>query len=176
MTLHLSQASVAIFTQTLTAMSNWLDKAEAHCATKKADGAVLASTRLAVDMLPLSRQVLIACDFAKNTTARLAGVEPPKYEDNEKTLADLRARIAKTLAYLPTVSVNDVDAGGAREITFPMGPERKGVMKGADYLAHYALPNFYFHSSMTYAILRQCGVALGKSDFLSPVPNLTILS
>ncbi len=174
MSLLLTQASLAPFTQTLNAMSIWLDKAEALCVAKKADGAVLAATRLALDMLPLSRQVLIACDFAKNTPARLAGIEPPKFEDNEKTLPELKARIAKTLAYIQTVPASAVDAGGTREINFPMGPQNKGTMKGADYLAHYAMPNFYFHSSMTYAILRHCGVELGKRDFMGAVPGLTM--
>ena len=174
MTLPLTQASIATFTQTLNAMSAWLDKAEAHCTAKKVDGAVLAATRLALDMLPLSRQVLIACDFAKNTPARLAGIEPPKFDDNEKTLPELKARIEKTLAYVQTVPASAVDAGATREINFPMGPQNKGTMKGADYLAHYALPNFFFHSSMTYAILRHCGVELGKRDFMGNVPGLAI--
>ena len=175
MSLSMSSASVPVFNQTLGAMSVWLDKAEAFCATKKVDSAVLAAMRLAPDMLPLTRQVLIACDFAKNTTARLAGVEPPKFEDNEKTIAELKARIARTLAYVATVAIASVDAGATRDIVFPAGPDIKATMKGAEYLMHYALPNFFFHSSNTYAILRHNGVELGKRDFLGAIVGFKML-
>ena len=171
MSLTMTQSSIAVFDQTLHAMSAWLDKAEAFCAAKKIDGTVLTATRLAPDMLPLSRQVQIACDFAKNTTARLAGLEPPKFEDHEKTIPELKARIAKALAYAHSVATADIDAGALRDVTFPVGPEMKATMKGQAFLAHFALPNFYFHSTNAYSILRHCGVELGKRDFMGAIPG-----
>lgn len=172
--MSLSAASLPVFTQTLGAMAIWLEKAEAFCAAKKIDPSVLAAMRLAPDMLPLSRQILIACDFAKNTPARLSGIEPPKFEDSEKTLAELKERIARTLAYIGTLPHAAIDGGSSRDVVFPMGPDRKGSMKGSNYLTHYALPNFYFHSSVAYAILRHNGIELGKRDFMGAVPGLTV--
>ena len=171
MSLTLSQASVPVFTQTLTAMSACLDKAEAFCAAKKIDVLVLTGMRLAPDMLAFARQVQLSCDFAKNTSARLAGIDPPKFEDTEKTFVELKARIARTLAYIQSVGAKDIDAGAARDVTFPVGPEMKVTMKGQDYLLHFALPNFYFHSSIAYSILRHCGVELGKRDFMGAIPG-----
>jgi hypothetical protein len=119
---------------------------------------------------PLSRHVRIyppgACDQAKNCAARLAGVEPPKYEDSEKTFTEPKARIAKTVAYVKTLDAKKIDASADREITFPLGPNNKGHMKGADYLNHFSVPNFYFHLTTAYDILRHCGVEIGKRDFL----------
>jgi hypothetical protein len=131
---------------------------------------VLTQWRLAPDMFPLARQVQVACDLAKNGAARLAGVEPPRFEDNETTIDQLKARIAKTVAYVKTLDSKQIDASADREITFPLGPTNKGQMKGNDYLNHFVLPNVYFHLTAAYAILRQCGVELGKRDFLGAIP------
>jgi hypothetical protein len=170
MPLTLSKAALPTFEITLKALSGVLEKAEAYAAEKKIEPAVLAGTRLTPDMFALSRQVQVACDMAKNGAARLAGIDPPKFEDNEATLAQLKERIAKTLAFLKTVDAKAVDAAAEREITFPLGPEKKGRMSGADYLNHFMLPNFYFHATAAYAILRQSGVPIGKMDFLAGIP------
>src|SRR5205823_7021545 len=116
------------------------------------------------------RQVQIAADLAKIGSARLAGVEAPRFEDNEATIEQLKARLAKTVAYLKTLDTKQIDASTEREITFPLGPTDKGHMKGDDYLNHFVLPNFYFHITAAYAILRHCGVDIGKRDFLGVIP------
>jgi len=166
----LSQASLPVFEIELNALSGVLDKAAAFAAAKKLDPAVLPQSRLAPDMFALARQVQVACDQAKNGAARLAGVEPPKYEDTEKTIDELKARVAKTLAFVKTLDAGKIDAAGEREITFPLGPVNKGHMKGSDYLTHFVLPNFYFHVTAAYTILRHCGVEIGKRDFLGAIP------
>jgi hypothetical protein len=170
MPISLSQASIPVFEIGLAALSGVLDKAEAFAAAKKLDASVLTTWRLAPDMFALARQVQIAADQAKNGAARLAGMEPPRYEDTETTVGELKGRIEKTLAFLKTVDRTAIDAAGEREITFPLGPTNKGHMSGADYLNHFVLPNFYFHLSIAYALLRQCGVDLGKRDFLGAIP------
>jgi hypothetical protein len=154
----------------LDALSTMLEKADAYAAAKKVDPSVLLNWRLAPDMFPLVRQIQIVADQAKNGSARLAGVEAPRYEDNETALDQLRARIAKTSAYLKTLDTKQIDAAAEREITFPLGPAKKGQMKGDDYLNHFVLPNFYFHLATAYAILRHCGVDVGKADFLGKIP------
>jgi hypothetical protein len=159
-----------VFEIGLNALSGVLAKAEAFAAAKKLDASVLTTWRLAPDMFALARQVQIASDQAKNGAARLAGIEPPRYEDSETMIEELKARIEKTLAFLKTVDRTAIDAAAEREITFPLGPTNKGHMSGADYLSHFVLPNFYFHLSIAYAILRQCGVDLGKPDFLGAIP------
>ena len=121
-------------------------------------------------MFALARQVQIASDQAKNGSARLAGIEPPRYEDNETTIEQLKERLAKTVAFLKTLDPKAIDTSADREITFPLGPDNKGYMKGSDYLNHFVLPNFYFHLTAAYAILRQCGVDIGKRDFLGAIP------
>ena len=166
----MSQASVPVFEIGLNALSGILDKAAGFAAAKKIDAAVLVQWRLAPDMFPLARQVQIACDQAKNGSGRLAGVEPPKFEDNETTIDQLKARIAKTVAYVKTLDPKQIDASTDREITFPLGPTNKGHMKGDDYLNHFILPNVYFHLTAAYAILRHCGVSIGKQDFLGAIP------
>jgi uncharacterized protein len=118
----------------------------------------------------VGRQVQVTSDQAKNGSARLAGVEPPKFEDNETTIDQLKERLAKTVAYLKTLDAKAIDASSDREITFPLGPTNKGHMKGADYLNHFVLPNFYFHLSAAYANVRACGVDVGKRDFLGVTP------
>jgi hypothetical protein len=114
-------------------------------------------------------QVQAACDQAKNGSARLAGIEPPRYADDEKTIAELKARIAKTVAFIKSVDGGKIDASADREITFPLGP-KTGHMKGADYLNYFALPNFHFHLATAYDILRHCGVEIGKPDYLGNMP------
>ncbi len=169
MPFSMSQASLPVFEIGLNALSAVLDKAAAAAAAKKVDAAVLLHWRLAPDMFALLRQVQVACDQAKNGAARLAGAEPPKYEDNETTIDQLKERIAKTVAYLKSLDAKAIDASADREITFPLGPN-KGQMKGGDYLNHFVLPNYYFHLTAAYAIVRHCGVELAKRDFLGNIP------
>ena len=165
MSLSMSTVATQSFLQTLTALSKILDKASAHCAAKKIDQAVLLQTRLTPDMFPFVKQVQITCDFAKNTLGRLTG-EPPKFPDEEKSFADLKARIARTVDYVKGFTPAQVDATAAKDVTFPIGPQQTMTLKGAEYLIGFALPNFYFHATTAYDILRHCGVELGKRDFL----------
>jgi len=165
----LSQACLPVFEIGLNALSAVLDKAAAYATAKKVDPAVLLGWRLAPDMFALARQVQVACDQAKNGAARLAGIEPPKFEDTETSLEQLKQRIAKTLAYIKGLDAKAIDASADREITFPLGPS-KGQMKGSDFLDHFVLPNFYFHLTAAYAIVRHCGVELRKRDFLGAIP------
>jgi uncharacterized protein len=170
MSFSMSKASLPALEMGLNALSGVLDKAQAFATAKKVDPSVLLNFRLAPDMFPFSRQVQIATDLAKNGASRLAGVEAPRYEDNETTIDQLKARLAKTVAYLKTLPAAKIDAAADTEITFPLGPEHKGHMKGDDYLNHFVLPNVYFHLTAAYAILRHCGVEIGKEDFLGPIP------
>jgi hypothetical protein len=165
----MSDASIPVFEIGLNSLSALLDKAEAYAQAKSIDPAVLLNARLFPDMFAFTRQVQSACDQAKNGSARLAGVDPPRYEDNEKTIAELKARIAKTVAFVKTLDAKRINESADREITFPLGPN-KGHMKGADYLNHFAVPNFYFHVTTAYDILRQCGVEIGKRDFIGAIP------
>ena len=146
-------------------LSNFLDKAEAFAETKKFDAAVLLNARLAPDMFTLTRQVQIACDMIKGAAARLSGTEIPKYEDNETTIAELKARIAKTLTFVNGVDAAKFAGSEDRDIVLQA---RAGELrfKGLNYLRDYALPNMYFHITTTYAILRHNGVELGKPDFI----------
>jgi len=170
MSLSMSRASIPTLQIGLNALSAILDKAAAYAAAKKIDPAVLLHTRLFPNMFDLARQVQVAADNAKNGSARLAGVEPPRYEDNETTIDQLKARLAKTVAYLKTLEHKAIDSSADREITFPLGPTNKGYMKGDDYLNHFVLPNFYFHLTAAYAVLRHCGLEIGKQDFLGAIP------
>jgi len=165
MTLSMYQASVPVFQRTLKALDAVLDKAEADAAARKIDPAVLVAARLAPDMFPLSRQIQITTDHAKGCTARLAGLTVPSYEDSEKTFAELKARIAKTLDFIGGVKPEQIDGSEARDIAMKAGP-RELKFKGQDYLVFFALPNFYFHAATAYDILRHNGVPLGKLDFL----------
>ena len=165
----MSQASLPVFEIGLNALSGVLDKAAAHATAKKVDPSVLLGWRLAPDMFALVKQVQVACDQAKNGTARLAGVEPPKMEDNEASIDQLKERIAKTIAFLKTLDTKTIDAAVDRDITFPLG-SNKGQMKGGDYLNHFVLPNFYFHLTASYAAARNFGVDVGKRDFLGAIP------
>jgi uncharacterized protein len=167
--MSMSSASVPVFEIGLNALSALLDKAEAYAKAKSIDPSVLLNTRLFPDMFAFTRQVQSACDQAKNGCARLAGIDPPSYEDNEKTIPELKARIAKTVDFMRTLDAKKIDESADREITFPLGPN-KGHMKGADYLNHFAAPNFYFHVTTAYDILRHCGVEIGKRDFIGAIP------
>jgi hypothetical protein len=165
MVISMYQASVPIFLQMLNSLSAILDKAEGFATERKIDSAVLLGYRLAPDMFPLSRQVQIATDQAKGCCARLAGVEIPKYADDETTFADLKARIARTIDFVQGFKPGDIDGSEDRDISLTAG-SRELRFKGQQYLASFALPNFYFHVTTAYAILRHCGLAIGKRDFL----------
>lgn len=170
MTLSLSTLSVPVFVRSLEALAAILDKAAAHCAARKIDEAVMLETRLTPDMFSLARQVRITCFFACGPAARLAGVDAPTFEDTEKTFAELKIRIAKTIDFVKSVDAAAIDAAGAKTIVFAVGPQQM-KMPGRDYLVHFALPNFHFHFVTAYAILRQAGVDIGKRDYMGAVPN-----
>lgn len=166
MPLSMHLASVPIFVRMLNNMLAWLDKAEAHAKAGKFDPSNYLGLRLAPDMLPFARQIQIASDAVKNCVTRLAGIEPPKWEDNEASLDELRARIKKTIAFTQSVPAAKIDGSEEREILLPLGPGRTVPLTGEVFLKHFALPNFFFHTTMTYALLRQGGVELGKMDYL----------
>jgi hypothetical protein len=159
-------ASAPVFTRGLGNMLTWLDKAQAHANARKFDAANYLGLRLAPDMLPFTRQIQITSDGAKACMSRLAGVEIPKWEDNEASLDDLRARIRKTLDYVQSFSAAQVDGSDGRAITVPMRSGDALQFTGESFLKLYVLPNFYFHSTATYLLLRHAGVELGKADFL----------
>ena len=159
------EASVPVFKQILTSLSTILEKAEAHATEKKIEPAALLQARLYPDMFPLLRQVQVACDFAKGATARLGGVDVPRYDDTEQTFAELRARIATTLSFIDSVPRDGLEASAERDITTGSGDKAKHF-KGQVYLMHYALPHFYFHATTAYALLRHNGVDIGKKDFI----------
>jgi hypothetical protein len=167
MTISMYQASVPVFRHTLEAMSGFLKKAAAHATLRKIEPSVLLAMRLYPDMFPLVRQVQLTADFAKGTSARLAGVEAPKFADEETSFEELEQRIAKTAAFVRGLKPAQIDGSENREITIPIGgqPQR---FKGQPYLLHFGLPNFFFHASTAYGILRHAGVELGKRDFIGP--------
>ena len=167
MTISMYSASVPVFQHMLRNLVHVLEKAEANAQARKFDTSVLAASRLAPDMLPLTRQVLIACDAAKLAAARISGKEAPKFEDTETTFDELKERIRKTLAYLETVPAGAMDGTEDKEITFPVGREAKRTMTAQAYLTTWALPNFFFHVTTAYAILRHNGVDLGKTEYLA---------
>lgn len=165
MSFTLHSASVPVFTHMLNGMLKWLDKAQAHAEARKFSPDAFLAQRLAPDMLPFTKQVQIASDTAKGCVARLGGVEIPKYEDNEATLEELRARIRKTIEFVGSVGAEKFEGAEAREVVLPL---RSGELRfdGASYLRFHALPNFYFHATTVYDLLRHGGVELGKRDFL----------
>jgi len=164
MTITMYQASVPYFLQMLGNLTAILQKGQAHADAKKFDASVLFSARLAPDMLPLFKQVQIASDNAKGCAARLAGVDAPKFEDNETTYAQLLERIDKTVAFLKTLKPAQIDGSEGRDIVLKF--QRTFEFKGIDYLRHFAIPNFTFHVVTAYNILRHNGVEIGKADFL----------
>ena len=166
MSISMYQASVPRFVNILGNLSNILDKAQAHVDAKKLDTATLTTYRLFPDMLPMTKQVQIACDAAKGVVARLAGVDIPAYEDNENTLAELKARIAKTIAFVESVEREAVEADETRtiELKFPNGSMN---FTARDFVFNFSLPNFLFHVVTAYGLLRAEGVPLGKMDYLA---------
>jgi len=166
MSISMSSASLPIFQTMLTNLSHLLAKAQTHAEAKKFDPSVLTQYRLAPDMLPFTRQVLIACDAAKLCVARLSDLEAPKFEDTETTLVELMSRIQKTLDWLKSVPASALDGTELKSITFPVGKDKTRTMNGEDYLKHWALPNVFFHVTTAYAILRHNGVEIGKADYL----------
>jgi len=158
------QASIPVFVRMLDNLSGILDKAAAHAEARKIDPAIFINARLAPDMFPLSRQVQIATDMVKGCAARLAGIEVPSYEDNETTFSELQARIAKTKAFIESVSASQVDGSEERKITLKFGSKELSFL-GQAYLLDFVLPNVHFHLTTTYAILRHNGVEIGKKDY-----------
>jgi hypothetical protein len=165
MSISMHSASVPVFVRMFGNLSLWLDKAEAHATAKKFDPQVYLTARLAPDMLPFPKQIQIACDAAKFGVARLAGVDAPKFDDTEASLAELRVRIQKTVEFVRSVPASQIDGTEAKDVVVP---RRDGsiTLKGEFYLKHFVMPNFYFHVTTAYALLRHCGVDLGKSDYL----------
>lgn len=157
--------SAELFANILGNLSWLLEKGAASAASRKFDPAVLLAARLAPDMLPLTRQVQIACDIAKNSVARLAGQEPPRFEDNETSIEQLRARIARTIDYLRGVPASALEGSETRDIKVPAG-ERTFEFKGLDFLQRWAIPHVFFHVTTAYNILRHNGVDLGKGDYI----------
>ena len=167
MSISLYDLTVVTFTRSLGNLQKWLDKAETLATAKKFEVDTLLQARLAPDMYPLVRQVQVTCDTAKFTVARLVDKEAPKHEDNEKTLAEVRQRINKVLTYLGTYKANDFNGAEDRRIALPWAPGK--WMHGGQYVPQMALPNFYFHLTTTYDILRHNGVDIGKMDFIGDV-------
>jgi hypothetical protein len=168
MSISMYDFSIPVIMRGLNNLSAILDKAAAHAAARKFDSVVLAQARLFPDMHPLVRQVQMACDTAKGAAARLAGIEVPKHEDTETTIAELKARIAKTVDFLQSVTAAQLKDAENRaiEIKFPNGSWK---FTGIAYLNDFVLPNFYFHVSVAYALLRKNGVEIGKGDFLGAI-------
>lgn len=165
MTISMYQASIPVFTCMLHNLVAIMEKAAAHCEAKKIDPAVLINYRLYPDMFALAKQVQVAADHAKNGAARLAGVDAPEFENTEKTFSELIERVKKTIAYLETFKPEQIDGSEDKEITIKRG-ETSVSYRGQDYLLNRALPNFYFHITTAYDILRHNGVELGKRDYL----------
>jgi uncharacterized protein len=164
MSLSMYQASIPAFVQMLNSLSAILDKAKAHATSCKIDPEVLLNYRLAPDMFPFVRQLQIAADLAKGAAARLAGVEVPKHDDT-----DLKARLAKTLTFVQSFKPSDINGSEDRDIRLTLG-EHTMSFKGQPYLVHFVMPNFYFHCTTAYDILRHCGVEIGKRDFFGAIP------
>ncbi|MFZ4743127.1 MAG: DUF1993 domain-containing protein [Betaproteobacteria bacterium] len=168
MSLSMYQASVPRFVNALKNLLHILEKAQAHAEAKKIDPLILASSRLYPDMLPLTKQVQIASDTCKGLVSRLAGVDIPSYEDTEKTLVDLQARVTKTMAYVESFTPAQIDGTEDKDIVVKRG-EKETHYKGMQFLLGHAIPNVYFHITTTYNILRHNGVEIGKSDYLGKV-------
>jgi len=165
MTISMYKASIPVFVHMLGNLSVILGKGAAHAESKKIDPAVLLSSRLYPDMFALARQVQIATDMTKGCAARLAGQDPPSYEDNEASFAELKARIDKTIAFLKTFEPEQIDGTEEKTVQLKVGGQPM-TFQGLPYLQHYVLPNLYFHTTTAYNILRHCGVDLGKKDYL----------
>ena len=161
-------ATVGVFVPMLQQLDKMLEKAEAFAAAKKIDAGVIEGLRLAPDMFALSRQVQLTCDFAKNSVYRLAGIDPPKVPDDEKTLAEQRGRVARTLALLDAITPDPLVGAETRHITVPLRT-RTLEIDGLPFIQRWTMPNFFFHLTTVYALLRNAGVELGKQDFLGGV-------
>ena len=159
-------ATVPAFLQILGSLSGILTKAEAHCKAKNIAPEVLLSARLYPDMLPLSKQIQLVCDFAAKGCARLTHSEVPTTPDTEKTFEELKQRLAKTIDYVKTFKPAQFDGADCRDVTFPVGPTNTMTLKGQQFLSAFAFPNFYFHAAIAHGILRHNGVEIGKRDFL----------
>lgn len=159
------EASIPVFVQMLGNLKALLEKGAAHAAARKFDPAVLVNSRLAPDMFPLSRQIQIASDAAKGAAARLSGTEAPKFEDRETTLPELIARIDKTIDYLKSFKPAQIDGSEQRNVVVKTS-QREFSFTGLTYLRYWALPNFFFHVTTAYNLLRHNGVEIGKADFL----------
>ncbi len=166
MSLSMHAASVPVFVRMFGNAQTWLDKAQAHAEARGFDSANYLGLRLAPDMLPLARQVQIASDGAKGCVSRLAGIDMPKWADDETTLADLRARLQKTVDFVQTVPADQIDGSETRAIVLPRPKGDALHFDGQTYLQQFVLPNLYFHLTTTYTMLRQAGVEIGKRDFL----------
>jgi uncharacterized protein len=166
MTISMYSASVPPMVKMLSNMLVWLEKAQQHAEAKKFDPKIYLDLRLAPDMLPFLRQIQITCDMAKNCVRRLANAEAPVHEDKEVTLAELQERIRQTIAFINTVPAAQIDGSEERAIEVPMRGMEPLKFKGENYMKHFAQPNFYFHASIAYALLRHVGVPLGKGDYL----------
>jgi hypothetical protein len=159
-------ATVPAFLQILGSLSGLLNKAEAHCATKNIQPEVLLSARLYPDMLPLSKQIQLASDFAAKGCARLTHSEVPSVPDTEKSFAELKQRLANTIDAVKAYKPAQFEGADTKDVTFPMGPDKTMTLKGQQFLSHFAFPNFYFHAAIAHGILRHNGVAIGKLDFM----------
>jgi hypothetical protein len=168
MSLALAHFTLPVFTHALGNLQSLLEKAKAHVEAKKIAPEALIQFRLFPDMLPLASQVRIACDMVKGAGARLAGIDPPKFADDEKTFDELIARVQKTLDFIASLDAKALDGSEAREITLA-SPRGTMKFKGLDYVNHFVMPNLYFHSATAYNILRHNGVEIGKQDFLGKI-------
>ena len=166
MTLSMHAASVPVFQQMLAALAGVLSKAEAHASERKIEPAALLQARLFPDMFPLARQVQIACDFARSVSARLAGAEVPAYEGGDQTFADLQQRIAATLAFVSGLDATRFEGSGERDVLLRPGTPKERHIGGRAYLLAYKLPQFFFHVTTAYDLLRHNGVEIGKKDFM----------
>ncbi len=163
---YMYKTSAPVFKQLLNSLSVILTKAETYAAEKKFEPAVLLNAQLYPDMFPLIRQVQVAADFAKSVSARLAGVEVPVYEDNEQTFADLQTRISRTLSFIDSLTLAQFEGSETREIVLRPGTPKEKKLVGHNYLINYGLPQFFFHVTTAYAILRHNGLEVGKGDFM----------
>ena len=166
MKITVQAATVDVFANSLNSLSALLEKALANATARKFEPSVLFNARLAPDMFALSRQVQIACDLAKNSVSRLAALEPPRFEDNEKTLEELRTRIARTIDYMKGIPASAFEGSEDRDLKVPAGPDKFLDFKGLDFVQRWAIPNVFFHITTAYAILRHNGVDIGKRDFI----------
>lgn len=169
MPVSMHSASAPIFTRSLTNMLTWLDKAEEYAKDRDFDANNFLGQRLSPDMMPFTRQIQIATDTAKSSLARISGTTPPKWADDENSIEELRDRIRKAIDYVQSISTTQIDGRDESQVLMPAGADLTLTFTGQAFLTSFALPNFFFHVSMAYALLRQAGVNLGKMDYLGPL-------